>query len=225
VPERNAPEDEALGLPRLPPGRHGLAREFVVKNQRDRLTAGIISVVAERGYHEATVTQVCAAAGVSRRTFYSYFSSKEECYLQAFDLIGEHLTLAMEQAGEEEGDWAGRVRARIGAMLGIFAANPDLARFTLVAPLRAGEAVASRHRLALERALEALTADKPKGAQIRTPSPAVEQALVGGMMALIAHKVESGEGEELSELLPDLVELFLTPYLGREQAVRAAGGK
>lgn len=214
--------EESLGLPRLPPGRHGLARDFVVKNQRDRLTAAIIAVVAEQGYREATVTQICAAAGVSRRTFYSYFSSKEECFLRAFDLIGEHLSEAMGEAGSEGEDWPSRVRERLSALLANFAANPDLARFTLIAPLRAGEGIAGQHRFALERVLRALTEDRPDGDGIRRPSESIEQAVVGGMMALIAREVERGEGNRLGDLLPDLVELFLTPYLGRDKAVRAA---
>jgi AcrR family transcriptional regulator len=223
VPERDAQKDDrALGLPRLPPGRHGLAREFVVKNQRDRLTAGIIAVVAEHGYHDATVAQICAAAGVSRRTFYSYFSSKEECYLQAFDLIGEHLTEALAEAGSDGDGWPGRVRARLEAMLAIFAANPDLVRFTLIAPLRAGGDIAAHQGVALERILAALTAGISDGKEAARPSPAIEQAVMGGMAGVVKRKVEAGEGERLPELLPDLVELFLIPYIGRDAAVAVA---
>jgi AcrR family transcriptional regulator len=223
VPERDAGDHESAGgLPRLPPGRHGLSREFVVKNQRDRLTAGIIAVVAERGYHEASVSQICAAAGVSRRTFYSYFSSKEECYGEAFDAIGEYLTETLSAAGEAESSWPARVRARLAALLEALAANPDLVRFSLVAPLRAGGQIAARRRLGLERILEVLTQDAPKDSGFRRPSPAVEDALLGGMIALIAHKVERGEGKALPDLLPDLVELYLTPYLGRAEAARSA---
>jgi AcrR family transcriptional regulator len=216
-------EEASSGLPRLPPGRHGLTREFVVKNQRDRLTAGIIAAVAEHGYHDASVTRICAAAGVSRRTFYSYFSSKEECYLQAFDLISEHLSAAMREASAGEDKWAGRVRARIEAMLGLFALNPDLARFALIAPMRAGEQIAGRHRFEVERILQDLTCDLAADDAIRRPSPAVEQALMGGMLSLVARKVDRGEGQALTDLLPDLVELFLTPYTGRVEAARAAG--
>ncbi|MGN6816029.1 MAG: TetR/AcrR family transcriptional regulator [Solirubrobacterales bacterium] len=221
--ERDAQqEDRPQGLPRLPPGRHGLAREFVVKNQRDRLTAGIIAVVAERGYHDATVAQICAAAGVSRRTFYSYFSSKKECFLGAFDLIGEYLTEAMAEAGSEEESWAAKVRARIEEMLAIFAANPDLVRFTLIAPLRAGEDIVDRQGVMLERILSALIDGRPEGGDGRRPSPAIEQAAMGGMIGLITRLVEAGKGTRLPELLPDLVELFLIPYIGREAAARAA---
>jgi AcrR family transcriptional regulator len=220
VSDQEVPEEEAgLGLPRLPPGRHGLDREYVVQNQRDRLTAAVIAVVAEVGYHAATVSKVCAVAGVSRRTFYSYYSSKQDCYLQAFDLIVEHLRAAVEEAGEGESDWPARVAARLSAMLEMFAANPDLVRFAVIAPLRAGEEIAAHHHEAVEGIRLALAAN---GGKIPGPSPAIEEALTGGIMSLIAAKVEQGEGENLPRLLPDLVEVFLTPYIGRGEAHQAA---
>jgi AcrR family transcriptional regulator len=221
---KNAADEASAGLSRLPPGRHGLDRAFVTENQRNRLTAGIIDVVARRGYHDATVAEICAAAGMSRRTFYSYFSSKEECYLQAFDSIADYLEGAMGAAGAVESSWPTRVHARMAAILEVFAANPDLARFVLLAPVRAGEGIVDRHRLALEQILRALTHDRPSGRKTRRPSPAIEQALLGGVMALIAQRVDEGAAEVLPDLLPDLVELFLAPYIGRREAARAAGG-
>lgn len=215
-------DDSAQGLPRLPPGRHGLSRDFVAQNQRDRLTAGAIAAIAERGYHEASVTEICAAAGVSRRTFYSYFTSKEECYLQTFDLVFEHLSEVMTEAGSVEEDWPERVHQRLTSMLGVFAANPNLVRFILVAPLRAGEGIVAHYRLGLEQLLKILTEDRPADGSVRQPSTAIEQALVGGMVATITRKVENGAEEELADLLPDLVELFLTPYVGRQAAAQAA---
>lgn len=198
-----------------------MARDFVVKNQRDRLTAGIIAAVAEHGYHDATVSKICTAAGLSRRTFYSYFSSKEECYLQAFDLILDHLVGAMREAGGEEKGWPARVRDRIQAMLETFAANPDLVRFAVIAPLRAGDGMTAHQAAGMERLLEELTKDK--GAEgVRQVSAAIEQAQVGGMMAVIAHRVETGEQGQLLDLLPDLVELFLMPFLGGAEASSTA---
>jgi AcrR family transcriptional regulator len=179
-------------------------------------------VVAERGYHDATVSQICAAAGVSRRTFYTYFASKEECYGRAFDLVGEFIDEALAEAGEGEADWPGRVRRRLEALLQIFTANPDLVLFTVTAPLRAGEEIADRHRDGLARILSALNEGRSEGDRIREPSAAVEHSLVGGMMALIAREVESGNGKRLPALLPDLLELFLAPYIGRDRAAQEA---
>jgi len=217
---KQAEEDSAPGLARLPPGRHGLSREFVAKNQRDRLTAGMIAAVAEHGFHEATITQIAAAAGVSRRTFYGYFSSKEECFSDTFDQVGALLEEAMTGAGEGEEEWPARVAAELGAMLEVFAANPDLARFLLIAPPNAGGDIAARYRDLLDRLFAILIEGKPPPPETEEPSRAVTDGLLGGIVALIVRKVKADEGGELVELSRDLLGLFLTPYYGQEQAVR-----
>ncbi len=216
-------EDPPSGLPRLPPGRHGLPREFVTRNQRDRLAAGTIAAVCEHGYHEATIGQIAAAAGVSRRTFYTYFSSKEECYLATYDQIAAHLRTAGREAAAAWEEWPAKVAARLGSTLEAFAANPQLARFTLAVPPRAGGAVSAHHRRALDLALAELAAGIPAPPAVEPPSPAVQHSLLGGLASLIVQKLEAGEGEEMEDLLPDLVELFLAPFIGRAEAVRAAG--
>jgi AcrR family transcriptional regulator len=220
---KQAGEDSAPGLARLPPGRHGLSREFVAKNQRDRLTAGMIAAVAEHGFHEATITQIAAAAGVSRRTFYGYFSSKEECFFDTFGQVADHLEGAMASAAEGEGEWPERVRAQLTTMLETFAANPDLARFALIAPPNAGGDIAARYRELLDRLFAILTEAKPESpAIISEPSRAVADGLLGGIVALIVRKVKAGEGEGLTGLASDLLELFLAPYYGQEEAVHLA---
>ena len=213
-------EEAGGGLPRLPPGRHGLPREFVTQNQRDRITAGIIAAVAAGGYHEATVSQIAAAAGLSRRTFYGYYKSKEECFFAVYEMIAEHLEAEMREAAAEVRGWPRQVAAEIGALLDAYAANPDLAKFTLVAPPAAGGEIAEAYRGFLERLLTLVTEGMPKGA--RTPSETARFALAGGLAALIVAKVNAGEGEELGALTPDLVELVLTPYMGRERAIKEA---
>ena len=215
--------DGLPGAPAPSPGRHGLPRDFVVQNQRDRLAAGIIAAVSEFGYHETTITQIAAAAGVSRRTFYSYFNSKEECFFATFDQIGaDHLCDAAREAAA--GRASGRLRsaAKIAAALEVFSTNPQLARFTLAAPPRAGGEVTAHYRRALDGALAELTEGLPGGAEAQGPSPAVQQSLIGGAVSLIVQKLEAGEGERIRDLLPDLVELFLAPFIGRAAAVRAA---
>ncbi len=212
---------EPEGLQRLPPGRHGLPREFVTQNQRERLAAGIIACVAENGYHDTTISQIAATSGVSRRTFYGYFSSKEECFFATFELIGDHLAEVMTEAGEAERGWTAKVRAQIGVLLESFAANPDLVRFTLVAPPAAGGEFTERYRAFLERLVGVVTDGRPKSAG-RLPSPGAEHAMAGGLAALLVTKVNAGEGERLPDLLPDLVELVLTPYMGRERAAAEA---
>jgi AcrR family transcriptional regulator len=217
-PDRQGGGEE--GLQRLPPGRHGLSREFVTRNQRDRLAAGMIATVAEQGYHETTISQIAAAAGVSRRTFYSYFDSKEACFLDTIALIEDHLVTVMTEAASAERGWPAKVRAQLAAMLEELAENPDLVRFALIAPPAAGGAFLERYRAFLERLIDVVADERP--ARSRQPSEGAELAMAGGVAALMVAKVNAGEGTRLPELLPELVELMLTPYLGHERAAAQA---
>lgn len=211
---------EAPALPRLPPGRHGLSREFVTQNQRERLAAGIIAAVADHGYHGTTISTISAAAGVSRRTFYAYFSSKEECYLDTYDLIAAHLTEAAREAAAGKGEWSEKVIARLRAALEAFQANPDLATYVLIAPARAGEEPLERYQRGLEEALQELCDGMP--AEVEPPSEGTQLALVNGIFSLVARSVEDGGGDELVAMLPDLSQIFLTPYMGQTEALAAA---
>jgi AcrR family transcriptional regulator len=213
--------EKETGLPRLPPGRHGLPREFVVKNQRDRISSGMIRVVVDRGFQDASVTQIVTAAGVSRRTFYNYYSDKTEAFFEVYAEVTDFLCTAMREAGEGQRGWPARVRAEIDTLLGALAANPDLVRFCLVAPPAAGGEVAAAYREFLQRLLAVLVEGRP--ARARKPAPAAEYGLVGGLAGLLVAVAERGGAKALSTLGPDAVELVLTPYLGRQAAARAAG--
>ncbi len=211
-------------LSRLPPGRHGLPREFVVHNQRERLIAGLAEAVAENGYASTTIAHITRHAAVSRRTFYEHFSSKDECFVSAYETVMEQLGERIDSAYEGQEEWPQAVRAGIGAMLSFFAAEPNLARLSMVEALVAGPVVVERYDAAIRSLVPYLEA----GREGRPPevlerlSPSTEEALVGGMVSLISRRIIAGQTAELEGLLPDLVEFALTPYLGTAEAAKAA---
>src|ERR687890_2263309 len=98
---------------RLPRGRHSLPREAVTESQRGRIYQAMIEVVSERGYPETRVVDVIGVAGVSRKTFYELFESKEDCFLAAYDvLLGNLLGDTAEGFESKPGaPWAERVAA------------------------------------------------------------------------------------------------------------------
>jgi AcrR family transcriptional regulator len=211
-------------LARLPPGRHGLPREFVAHNQRERLIAGLAEAIAENGYAGTTIAHITRHAAVSRRTFYEHFASKDECFVAAYDTVMAELRERVGQAFEQEDDWPHAVKAGIAAMLRFLAAEPNLARLCMVEALVAGPVVVERY----DSAIQSFVPYFQSGREGRSPevlarlSPTTEEALVGGMMSLISRRIIAGKTDQLESLLPDLVEFTLTPYLGSDEAAEVA---
>lgn len=217
-----AGDDEAGKLHRLPSGRHGLPPEYVVQNHRERLTAGVIAAVAEHGFRDAGVTQIAAAAGVSRRTFYDYFSDKDECYFDTYGLIEENLLQIISEAGERERAWTAKVRARALALVDVLAANPDLVRFALLAPPNAGGKAVERQREFLRRLLDRLTDGAPRGRGYHVPGDEELEALAGGISAVLTSGVADEEPSRLPRHAPQLVEMIMVPFIGRRRATSEA---
>lgn len=217
-------QDYPPELSRLPPGRHGLPREFVVHNQRERLIAGLAEAVAENGYASTTIAHITRHAAVSRRTFYEHFASKDECFVAAYDTVMDELRERIGDAFAAEEEWPQAVKAGIGAMLGFLASEPNLARLSMVEALVAGPVVVERY----DAAIQSLVPYFEAGRKGRSPevlsrlSPTTEEALVGGMVSLISRRIFAGRTAELESLLPDLVEFALTPYLGSAEAAKVA---
>lgn len=211
-------------LARLPPGRHGLPREFVSRNQYERLLAGLAEAVAENGYAGTTIAHITRHAAVSRRTFYEHFNSKDECFVAAYDAVMTELRQRVEEAFDQEEDWPQGVKAGIAAMLEFLASEPHLARLSMVEALVAGPVVVERYDAAIQSLVPFFQAGREgRSAEVLEGlSPTTEEALVGGMVSLISRRVFADRSEELEALLPDLVEFALTPYLGSGEAAKVA---
>jgi AcrR family transcriptional regulator len=208
--------------PRLPAGRHGLPREFVVQNQRERITTALVDTVAERGYNATTVANITKAASVSRRTFYEHFADKEACFLAAYEMVAEHIAASMRAAAESFEEWPQRVRAALATMLRFLAGEPELARFVMIEPIAAGGEIAARHHASVQGLVEILKAGRSEHGGERPLPEATEETLVGGIVSLVVREISAGRTEQIESLLPDLVELTLAPYVGAEAARRAA---
>jgi len=215
-------EDATATSPRLPAGRHGLPREFVVQNQRERIVTALVDTVAERGYNATTVADITKAAAVSRRTFYEHFDDKEACFLAAYEMVAEHIVASMRAAAESFEEWPQQVRAALATMLRFLAGEPELARLCMIEPISAGGEIAARHRASMQDLVEILKAGRPEHGGAHPLPEATEETLVGGIVSLIVREISADRTAELESLLPDLVELTLAPYVGPEEAEKLA---
>ncbi len=91
----------------------------MTESQRNRIHQAMIEVVSERGYPETRVVDVIGVAGVSRKTFYELFESKEDCFLAAYDVLLENILGDVADAFESMpgSPWAERMAAALGTLL------------------------------------------------------------------------------------------------------------
>jgi AcrR family transcriptional regulator len=212
--------DEELGP--LPAGRHGFSREQVAHNQRERLIAGLATAVAEKGYRAVTITDITKAARVSRRVFYQNFEGKDECFLAAFEVVVGHIRELAEEAAANSDAWPEQAIAAARAVLLFFAAEPDLARLCLVEALVAGPAVSARFHEAVHEAVPYLKQARAQRARARELPATTEESTIGALVMLTSRKVAAGEAAHLEDLLPDVTEFILAPYLGADEAAQLA---
>jgi AcrR family transcriptional regulator len=223
--DRASPDSASPSPPsaRLPGGRHGLPAEFVAQNQRERIMTALVDTIAERGYHDTTIAEITKAASVSRRTFYEFFEDKEAAFLAAYDQVIDHICVSMRAAAEYFEEWPQQVRAALATMLRFLAAQPELARLCMIVPIAATGKIADRYAASMKEIVEILKAGRPAGRAEHPLSELTDETLVGGIVSLIAREITAGRGEQLEGLLPDLVELTLTSYLGTDRAPELAG--
>lgn len=206
----------------LPGGHHGLTRTQIVDSQRERLIAAIAAEVAEVGYREVKIRAFTARAGVSTRDFYALFEGKEECFLAAFDAVRDYLEGRLAAVAGDEPDWPAQVTAALRAALDFFAAEPDLARLCLVEPVSATPTTAIRFREAVLACVPALARGREQLSDPDSLPPNTEDSLLGGIVSLASRQIVTGDTARLPELLPDLIEFSLSPYLGVERAAGLA---
>jgi AcrR family transcriptional regulator len=200
----------------LPKGRHGLSRQFIASNQRERLLDAIANVVAEKGYAATRVADITDYAGVSRKTFYELFTDKEDCFLAAYDAITALLMERMARGLAEVagGSWEDQVGALLGEFLRFLAAEPAFARMCIVEVLGSGPRGLARR----DQAIEAFF---PVVDQIPRAQPGAERWLseltpmfvTGGILEVVYAAIRRGETETLPDLEPDLTRLAFRAYL------------
>jgi AcrR family transcriptional regulator len=81
-------------------------RERTRRAVRDELTQLAKELFVEKGYDETTIDDLAAAAGMSKRTFFRYFASKEELVVGKYEVLGEQLAEDLAARPANEPLWA-----------------------------------------------------------------------------------------------------------------------
>lgn len=116
-------------------------RERTRRLAQTELTSVAQDLFLSQGYEATTVDQIAAAAGMSKRTFFRYFPSKDDLVIGKYDLFGDRMADAFDSRPADEPVWESlrrvfditleyvqddRQRARNDAMDRIVQSTPQL---------------------------------------------------------------------------------------------------
>jgi AcrR family transcriptional regulator len=189
---------------KLQPGRR-LPAEEVARNQRERLYAAMVAVVAEKGYEATRVADLLELSGVSRSAFYDHFKDKEECLLAALGSFLEPM-IDLLFGGEDGPPSEERAREALEAFIQLIVQQPATARMCLVEIYAAGSrAIDEIERItAAFQDFVSLWLERTPGRE-GTP-PDLLRAVIGGVRKVIHTRLYRGEEGELAGLSPQIWE-------------------
>lgn len=194
---------------RLSPGP-GLPPQEVAAHQLARIHKAMIEIVAERGYRSVKVRDVVARAEVSTRAFYEHFGSKEDCFLQTYDLVARRATRRIIAAQAGEKDWRQRIALVFEAFLLELESEPHGARFALI-EAREGSEASLEQSWRAERIFEGMLAEcfarVPRGVVV---PPLIVEGMVSGIRGVSRRCLLDGKVAELHDASEDLIEWALS---------------
>ncbi len=205
-------------LPRLPRGRHGLSPGEVARSQRTRIILATALVTMEKGYANATVADIVAAAGVGKDAFYRHFSDREQAFLEAQQYPTQHILDTMAGAYFSVDGWPQRIWMALDVLLGLIAEHPALAHLRMVESYAAGATAIRR----AEDITRSFTLFLEEGYRYRPEAEGLprlySQAISGALTELIQQDIENGRTTELRRRLPQLAYVAIAPFAGPDAA-------
>jgi AcrR family transcriptional regulator len=224
LPMASVRRPRALAAPApLPRGRHSLPAALVTRSQRTRIIHATADVMLVKGYADATVADIVAAARVARDVFYEHFANKHDAFLAAQQHSTQDILDACAIAYFSATEWPERVWRGLRTLLDVIVQNPALAHLRLVECYAAGSAAVAR----AEEITRSFTVFLEEGYRYGAGGAAMPRlcstAITGAIFDLIQRYIADGHTRELPRTLPLLTYIAVAPFTGPADAVRWVG--
>ncbi len=171
--------------------------------QRGRLVRGMIDVANRGGYATANVSAVIGKAGVSRPTFYDYFTDRDDCFLASIADVQQRLLAAISKAVKSRSAEEATVAA-VEALVGFASAEPARARFLMSESMAGGAAALDARDKGIAEIAEVIEqAHSGVGAQAVAPD-LDHRVLIGGVYRMLATRLRRGE-PAISKVIDELL--------------------
>jgi AcrR family transcriptional regulator len=192
-------------------------------DQRRRLLRAVGELVAERGYADVTVELIVKRAHVSYKTFYKHYRSKEECFVQLFELAFSGTEKTIREALQRRDlGWSEEVVVALRTLVEAILAEPEMARAVIVESPAVGPAITEHYERATKAFVPLFRAGREQNLRGSELPETIEDTLAGAVFWSAYQYLIVGEADALADYLPVLTDLVLRTYLGPAEASRIA---
>lgn len=156
---------------------------------RSRILQGAATVFAKKGVEPTTVQDILLASGLSRRTFYQFFHSKDDALLALFEIATRQVVETVQEAATSD-DPVKRLTQSLDAHLALWRSGGELSYILQTEAMRAGSPLSPMRDKTLDTiARRGASFFHKKG---RNVDPLVFRGLFLALEGLLAHVHRNG---------------------------------
>jgi AcrR family transcriptional regulator len=204
-----------MGASGLQSPRESRRADELARRRADAVAAAA-AVFAAKGYHDTQMTEIAAAAEMSRASLYALFQGKQELYQEAIGAAGRAIRDSVRSRVETLRDPSERLLCVIDSLFACYEENQDLIRMYALGthgfPFKIREALGDP---SLQLFVEftdwviALSKEaKAAGALAGLDPEAFGESLVGAVTTRAVRWLESAPDQPLSRAAPGLRAIF-----------------
>jgi TetR/AcrR family fatty acid metabolism transcriptional regulator len=210
---------KGLGLP-----TEGEAISTKAKNDKyHRILEAAVTVFAQSGFHESTISQIARAAGVADGTIYLYFKNKDDILVHFFNYKTRQVFACFREEVDQAQTAVDKLRNLIRRHLDEFQKDRFMAVLYQAETHRinrlAEEQIHEMHKMYLDLIAEIVEQGQVEGAIRRDLYVGlVKRYIIGGVDEVINTWLHSDGKYDLTSMADPLVDLFIRG-IGTQQAL------
>lgn len=183
--------------------------------RRQHILDAARNVFAKRGYHQTTIDDIVAEAGVARGTFYLYFEDKRAVFSDLIDRFNAKITMAILRidTGPGSAAVADQVRVNIRGIIGVALAERSMTKILFTDALGIDSAFDRKLLTFYDTVVQLLTESLREGQTLGIVADGEPRVLayltIGALKELLYQAVTLGLAEESADVLTQQIFEFL----------------
>ncbi len=179
------------------------------------ILAAAREVFAKRGYHQATIDDIVAEAGVARGTYYLYFEDKRAVFSELIDRFSGKITVAIMRIALDDParPVAEQVRSNIRSIIGLCLAERAMTKMLIMDTAGIDPAFDRKLATFYDQVVELLEESLREGQALGIVADGEPRVLayltIGALKELLCQAVALGLTEESADALTQQIYQFL----------------